>query len=154
MCKIKNSVVFLVILFIIGCNKPKTETSEESTNIVTNTAEETNILIKDEKAQEGQIIYDRVCAACHQPDGQGVPEFFPPLANSDYLNEDAERAIRIVKYGQIGEMKVNGKIYNNQMSAQNLTDAEVASVLTYVYNKWSNKGIKITEKQVKNTNKK
>ena len=60
------------------------------------------------------------------------------LAKSDYLNADVNRAIEIVLKGKTGEVVVNGKKYNSVMTAQTLTDDEVANVLTYVYSTWGN----------------
>jgi nitrite reductase (NO-forming) len=60
------------------------------------------------------------------------------LAKSDYLNENVDRAIDIVLHGKSGEVTVNGKKYNSVMTAQTLSDDEVANVLTYVYSNWGN----------------
>ena len=93
---------------------------------------------KDERIQFGQEIYNQVCAACHQPQGEGIAGVFPPLANSDYLNADADRAIRAVVAGLSGEISVNGAAYNGVMPAMNLSDEEVANVMTFVYASWGN----------------
>lgn len=103
----------------------------------------------DEKMQMGKRVYGETCFACHQSEGQGIAGAFPPLANSDYLNEDVKRAIDIVLHGKTGEIVVNGETYNSVMTAQNLTDKEVASVMTYVYNSWDNNETEISESQVK-----
>ncbi len=91
-----------------------------------------------EKMEAGKNIYSRTCLACHQASGEGIANAFPPLANSDYLNEDVNRAIDIVLNGKSGEITVNGTKYNSIMTRQTLTNEEVASVLTYVYNSWGN----------------
>ena len=45
----------------------------------------------------GSATYNNVCAACHQPSGEGRRRAaFPPLARSDYLNADKARAMAIV----------------------------------------------------------
>src|SRR3990172_3100055 len=91
-----------------------------------------------ERIALGKQIYFRTCFACHQSEGQGIANAFPPLAKSDYLNEDVNRAIGIVLHGKTGEIIVNGSKYNNVMTAQTLTDEEVANVLTFIYNSWDN----------------
>ena len=106
-------------------------------------------LSKAEKIEAGKLIYDRSCFACHQPDVSGLPNAFPPLAKSDYLNADVDRAIRAVIHGLSGEITVNGKKYKSVMPAQVLTDDEAASVMTYIYNSWGNNGTEVTAKQVK-----
>jgi nitrite reductase (NO-forming) len=102
-----------------------------------------------EKMELGKNIYSRTCVACHQASGNGIPSVFPPLAKADYLNENVERAIDIVLNGKSGEITVNGEKYNSVMTAQNLSDQEVANVLTYVYNSWGNNGNEVTEEMVK-----
>lgn len=103
----------------------------------------------EEKMELGKNIYGRTCVACHQASGQGIPSVFPPLAKSDYLNADIERAIDIVLHGKSGEITVNGETYNSVMTAQNISDQEVANVMTYIYNNWGNNGTEVTEEMVK-----
>jgi nitrite reductase (NO-forming) len=102
-----------------------------------------------EQIQSGKELYGRTCFACHQSEGQGVPNAFPPLAKSDFLNANPERAIGAVLHGLSGEITVNGKKFNNVMTSQNLTDEEVADVLTYVYNSWGNNKTVVTPAKVK-----
>ncbi|WP_051315723.1 copper-containing nitrite reductase [Arenibacter certesii] len=102
-----------------------------------------------EKMEFGKATYMQTCFACHLGEGQGIAEAFPPLANSDYLNDDVDRAIDIVLYGLTGEITVNGKNYNSVMTAQTLSDEEVANVLTYVYNSWGNSKKEVTPAMVK-----
>ena len=105
-------------------------------------------LSKKQKIELGKNIYSRTCFACHQSAGQGIPNAFPPLAKADYLNADVNRAIDIVMHGKTGEITVNGKKYNSVMTAQGLSDREIANVLTYVYNSWGNNGTEVTEAMV------
>ncbi|MGA7839085.1 MAG: copper-containing nitrite reductase [Ignavibacteriaceae bacterium] len=97
--------------------------------------------------QKGKQVFSRTCIACHQITGKGIAGVFPPLAGSDFLNADKERAIGIVLHGKKGTLTVNGKTFNNIMPPQNLSDGEVAAVLTYVYNSFGNskKVIKTSE---------
>lgn len=101
-----------------------------------------------ERIADGKSIYSTTCYACHQPAGEGLANAFPPLANSDYLNADVDRAIDIVIHGRSGEMVVNGKTYNSVMTAQTLTDDEIANVLTYVYSTWGNSKKEVTKEMV------
>lgn len=91
-----------------------------------------------ERIEFGKRVYDRVCAACHQPTGVGLEGAFPPLAASDYLNADKARAIATVVMGRTGKITVNGKEYDGVMPALQLSDEDVANVLTYVYASWGN----------------
>jgi nitrite reductase (NO-forming) len=104
---------------------------------------------KSERIARGETIFKTNCAACHQPTGMGVPNAFPPLAKSDFLNADKIRAIKTVTGGLQGKVKVNGAEYDGVMPAWSLTDEEIANVLTYVYNSWGNSGKEVTPEEVK-----
>ena len=108
-------------------------------------------LTKEMQAEKGKQVYMGLCFACHQPDGKGLPMAFPPLAGSDFLLADRDRAVRIVLKGLTGPVTVNGQTINSAMPPQEavLTDQQVADVLTYVYNAWGNKGDAFTADQVK-----
>ena len=99
--------------------------------------------------ERGKQVYTQSCMACHQANGDGIPNAFPPLANSDYLNADVHRSIEVVKFGLTGEIEVNGNIYNSAMPPQNISDEDVAAVLTYVYNNWGNNKTEVTQEMVK-----
>ena len=102
----------------------------------------------EEQIEFGKKVYMQTCFACHQGEGQGIPNAFPPLANSDYLNADVERAIDVVVNGLSGEITVNGEKYNSVMTKQLLSSDDVANVLTYVYNSWGNSGKVVTKEMV------
>src|SRR5690606_9032266 len=102
----------------------------------------------EDKMTFGKDKYMATCSACHQANGQGIESAFPPLAKSDYLNADVDRAIDIVLHGKTGEITVNGKKYNSVMTAQALSDEEVSNVLTYVYNSWGNNKTIVTPQMV------
>lgn len=93
-----------------------------------------------EKSMEaGKSTYNAVCMACHMSSGQGIPSVFPPLAKSDYLMEDVDRAIENLLNGLSGEITVNDTKYNQVMPASGLDDQDIADVLNYVMNSWGNK---------------
>ncbi len=102
-----------------------------------------------ERIEMGKQVYSQTCVACHQTNGEGLPNAFPPLANADFLNEDVDRAIGIVINGLSGEITVNGNKYNSVMTAQNINDEEIANVLTYIYNNWGNNKTEVTPSMVK-----
>jgi nitrite reductase (NO-forming) len=102
----------------------------------------------DEQMEFGKQTYMQTCFACHQAEGQGIPNAFPPLAKSDYLNADVNRAIGAVVNGLTGEITVNGEKYNSVMTRQMLSSEEIANVLTYVYNSWGNSGKVVTKEMV------
>ena len=103
----------------------------------------------EKKITEGKLVYEKVCQACHQADGKGLPTSFPPLAKSDYLAADLNRAIEGVVNGLSGEITVNGEKYNQIMPKSELNDEEIAAAFTYVLNNFENKGGEVNAEQVK-----
>jgi nitrite reductase (NO-forming) len=99
--------------------------------------------------EKGKRVYAQTCFACHQMEGQGMPGVFPPLANSDYLMADKDRAIRGIIKGLSGEIMVNGQKYNGVMPPVMLSDEQISQVLTYVRNAWGNEGDIVTVEEVK-----
>jgi mono/diheme cytochrome c family protein len=102
--------------------------------------------------QTGQQIYQR-CATCHQATGLGIPGAFPPLAGSEWATAaNAALPIRIVLRGLQGPVTVKNQRFNSAMPAygtgQPLSDADVASVLTYVRSSWGNQASAVTPAQV------
>lgn len=105
--------------------------------------------VSETEGSRGRDLYLKNCFACHQMRGQGIPGVFPPLAGSDYLLADIDRAIRIVCEGLNGEITVNARRYAGVMPPAILQDEEVASVLNYVLRNWGNAGPEVTSEQVK-----
>lgn len=97
----------------------------------------------------GKEIYIAQCMSCHMEQGEGIEGVYPPLANSDYLMADKDRSIDNIIHGLSGEIKVNGKTYDMEMSAFDLSDEEVSDVLNYVRNSWGNKGAAVTPEEVR-----
>jgi mono/diheme cytochrome c family protein len=99
--------------------------------------------------EAGKKIYDQYCLVCHQADGKGVPNAFPPLIQTEYVNGDTDRLIGIVLNGLSGEIEVNGETYNGVMVAHNfLNDTEVADVITYVRSNFGNNSPAVSADQV------
>jgi nitrite reductase (NO-forming) len=104
---------------------------------------------KAERVGLGASVYANNCQACHQAGGEGVPEAFPPLAQSDYLNGDKIRAIKTVTGGLETKVTVNGQEFDGVMPAWDLPDEDIADVLTYIYANWGNSGLEVVPAEVK-----
>jgi mono/diheme cytochrome c family protein len=102
-------------------------------------------------APSGQMVFEAVCMTCHQEGGKGLEDQFPPLAGSEWVAKDAAAVVRILLDGLSGPIEVKGRIYNNTMPpvGQQLTDGEIAAVLTYVRSSWGNKAGPVDEALVK-----
>jgi nitrite reductase (NO-forming) len=97
----------------------------------------------------GKQVFAQNCAACHQPDGAGIAGAFPPLAKSDFLMADKNRAIHIVLNGLKGAVTVNGQKFDSEMPALGLSDDQIANVLTFVRNSFGNQaGDMVTPEEV------
>lgn len=98
----------------------------------------------------GKELYLLQCLACHQVDGGGVQHLNAPLDGSaNVKGNDKSKLIRIVLNGLRGE-EIEGENYSNVMAPhKDLTDQQIADILTYVRNAWSNKASQVTVAEVK-----
>ncbi len=104
---------------------------------------------------EGSILYQTYCAQCHQRNGKGDNNRFPPLAGSDWVTGKEERLIDVVLNGLQGQIDVNGKTFNGLMPANNhLDDHAIASILTYIRSNFGNSSDAIRTWQVSNVRQK
>jgi len=133
-----NFVVLLGILTLIVISCKFNSEEKNTANVTQNDAGYEMQTELEESMKLGAEIYEDFCVTCHRPNGQGIPKSFPPLAASDYLQNNREQSIRAVKYGQRGEIIVNGETYNSVMAPQGLDDDEVANVMNYIMNSWGN----------------
>jgi mono/diheme cytochrome c family protein len=86
----------------------------------------------------GRRLYLDNCSNCHQKDGTGLARLYPPIKDSDYFQKDPGRTVCIIRYGQMGEISVNGILFNQPMPANpDLSNLEVAELMTYLYGNWS-----------------
>ena len=103
---------------------------------------------------KGVGVYARTCFACHQPTGTGTPNLFPPLAGSEWvLASDPSRIIRIALNGLTGPITVKGQQWPPLSMPPiakdaNLSDEELAAVLTFVRKSWGNDAPIVTPQQV------
>jgi len=100
----------------------------------------------------GKALFSANCITCHQATGLGVPGQYPPLAGSEVeLGDATNHLIAIVLKGLQGPVVVEGKPFNNAMQAweNQYTDAQFASILTYVRSDWGNNAPPITADMVK-----
>jgi len=112
---------------------------------------------------KGAAIFKSTCATCHGADGYGIEGLAPPLNNSDWVIGEKKRLIPIVLYGLTGPIIVNKKVYqapqvtgdmpgigqNNEFS-----DSDIADVLSFIRNAWSNRAPKVTAEEIVHTREK
>jgi cytochrome c oxidase subunit 2 len=84
-----------------------------------------------ELAKRGEDVYGKNCAACHQASGKGLAPAFPPLDGSKTVLGPKDNQIAVLLNGRAGTaMAPLGK---------GMSDTDVAAVITYTRNSWSNK---------------
>ena len=94
---------------------------------------------------EGQYA---VCAACHQANGLGL-DTVPALKGSTVLNGPPEVPIAIVLAGLAGPYTADGKQFSSVMGGWAiLSDADIATTLTYARGSWGNTAPPITPEEV------
>jgi mono/diheme cytochrome c family protein len=88
----------------------------------------------------GATVFATACLSCHQANGEGVPDKYPPLAGSEWVTGSEERMLRIVISGLTGEVEVQGEMFSGVMPGwgPTLSNAEIAAVATYVRSQWGN----------------
>lgn len=84
----------------------------------------------DKLVQRGEEIYNKTCAACHQPGGVGIPNTFPPLKGSAVATGPVEEHINVVMNGRPGTAM--------QAFSEQLSDLDIAAVISYERNAFGN----------------
>jgi mono/diheme cytochrome c family protein len=95
---------------------------------------------------DGAQIFASRCASCHQANGAGLPNVFPPLAHSEWVNGDAKMIARILLLGVNGKLTVTGAVFSSTMPSfgATLSDAEIAAVASYVRANFGNHSAALT----------
>jgi cytochrome c oxidase subunit 2 len=84
-----------------------------------------------ELVERGEKVYQANCAACHQANGMGLPGAFPAINGSKVATGPIADHIHVVLNGRPGTAM--------QSFASQLSDADIAAVVTYQRNAWNNK---------------
>ncbi|MBB6246079.1 mono/diheme cytochrome c family protein [Rhodanobacter sp. A1T4] len=101
-------------------------------------------------ADQGEKIYAQQCASCHGQDGNGVDGIYPPLNGNVSVTEPVGmNATRVVLLGGFSPGTVaNPRAYSMPPFAQQLSDADVAAVVSYVRQAWSNHAPVVQERDI------
>ena len=110
----------------------------------------------EDSFERGRTIYDAYCASCHGQQGDGLASTAPPLIRSQWVLQDNERLIRLVLDGIQGPIDVDGVTYSAPdvvaympgIRTMKYSDQDIADVLTFVRNAWTNQSGGVTEDDV------
>lgn len=84
----------------------------------------------------GQQLYMTHCANCHQPEGKGMANLYPPIDGSSIISDKA-RVACIIQYGMSDTIMVAGKPFSRPMPPNpKLTEIEIAEIVSFVSMKW------------------
>lgn len=112
---------------------------------------QTNNKLLAARVARGKTVYLQRCMACHQADGGGVPKLNAPLDGSTAVNgANIAKLVKNIVKGLNDRIEIDGELYENAMpAAADLTDTQIADVLTFIRSSWSNKAGPVTALQVK-----
>lgn len=98
----------------------------------------------------GKLVYLQYCLTCHQGDGSGVPNMNPPLVKTTWVLGSKNVLIQQILKGSHGKVEIDGDTFHNTMPPMaQLSDQQIADVLTYVRHNFGNKASAVTAAEVK-----
>jgi mono/diheme cytochrome c family protein len=100
--------------------------------------------------ERGKKVYADQCLTCHQVDGGGVQDMTPTLIKTKWVLGDKTQLVQIVIKGlKGGEVQIDGDSFHNVMPPHpDLTDQQIADLLTYVRNSFGNKASAVRVSEV------
>jgi cytochrome c oxidase subunit II len=108
----------------------KTWVADQKAGAAAAAAASTQTLTKEELMQKGEQVYNKICAACHQAGGVGIPGVFPALKGSKIATGDRAAHLHIVLHGKPGTAM--------QAFGEQLNAVDLAAVITYERNAFGN----------------
>ncbi|MCF2487918.1 c-type cytochrome [Dyadobacter sp. CY347] len=128
----------------------KMEKRKSMSNI--RTPDQINDNLDKDKPVAGSAVYSVYCSACHQRNGMGDSQRFPPLGGAEWVTGDKDRLIKVLLKGLEGPIEVKGQSYNNVMPQHSfLKDEEIAEVLTHIRSNFGNSASAVTADDVAKT---
>ena len=138
---IRNACM-LVVIFLSACTSNSGNSTESNSN-------NSSSVKFDQYYVQGEKLYIEHCSNCHQEKGTGLGRLFPPLAVSDYMTNNFDSVVCLMRNGKRGSITVNGIGFNQEMKGiPALSDLEVAEIATYIYNTWQNQRGLVDVKEV------
>ena len=120
-----------IVVDVVSEEKYATWVAEQKTKMAALAEDPSKVWTMAELMARGDAVYTQTCAACHQANGKGLPPAFPAVDGSKVATGPKEGHLNIVFNGKPGSaMAAFGK---------QLSDSEIAAVVTYQRNAWGNK---------------
>ena len=139
------SKIILSVLTFLTLASCGNKTPKDSGSSISETEQSSLQSMQD---HPGKRVYEQYCKACHMADGSGVKGMHPPLIGNKTLS-NTDKAIEITLKGMTGKITVDGVEYNGIMPPHtHLTNQQIADVLTYVRQNFSNNAPAVTAAEV------
>jgi mono/diheme cytochrome c family protein len=125
--------------------------------LVRNAQKNRDPLVLSKLFPKGAALFASSCQTCHAADGNGISSLAPPLNKSEWVTGPKEKLISIVLYGLTGPVKVNGHLYEAPeiggdmpgiAHSEEITDEDVAQVLSFIRGSWQNNAGPVTADEV------
>lgn len=131
----KEHAFMPIVVNVVSEDDYKEWTNGKKKEMAANADDPNKVWTIDELKLRGEKVYAANCVACHQANGKGMPNAFPTLDGSPVVNGPKAEQINVVMNG-----RKSGK-YPSQMPPWKgvLSDTDIAAVITYTRNTWSNK---------------
>jgi len=97
----------------------------------------------DKSFQEGKKLFEATCADCHRVNGRGLPAMFPALDADPFVTGDPSQVIDTVLQGR------KGKLGQMPSWKETFNDQQLANIITYIRQAWSNRGGAVTPEMVR-----
>ncbi|MDD5175619.1 MAG: cytochrome c oxidase subunit II [Sterolibacterium sp.] len=120
-----------IVVEVVPEEKYAAWVAEQRKKMATGAEDQNKVWQLAELIQHGEAVYTKNCVACHQADGKGIPSVFPALDGSKIATGAKIGHIKTVLSGRPGTAMA---AFGPQLS-----DTDIAAVITYERNAWSNK---------------
>jgi len=123
-----------IVVNVLSAEKYAAWVKERKAKAGPSAADASKVWTLDELKSQGEKVFAQNCVACHQANGMGIPGTFPALNGSALVTGAKEAQIGIVLNGIVKDGKPTA-----MQSFKQLSDLELASVITFTRNTWDNK---------------
>lgn len=131
--KLSRLLIFSLSFVLFFASQASNYLKPKATGFKTSTGEQ------ESSTKAGENLYIKHCLQCHQKDGSGVPNMFPPISKSDWVAGDKIKLINVLLKGLEGDIEVSGEQYSQVMPKQDyLTNTEIAQILSYIRQNFGN----------------
>jgi cytochrome c oxidase subunit 2 len=135
----KEHAFMPIVVRVVSAEDYAKWVGEQKQKLAKAAEDDTKAFALQELVQRGEKVYAANCVACHQPTGRGAPPAFPPLAGSKVVTGPEE--------GQI-DVLLQGRANTAMQSFKQLSNVEIAAVITFTRNSWGNKASEVQPAEV------